>query len=163
MRGPLLWIILAVGLVMIGSSLISGLGAPEQVDTSVAVSDIRANKVDTATITDRDQILDLTLKDGSKLRTSYVGGQGVPLQELLQSKAEAGELPGGYNVIVPSENVLVTLLVSLLPIAIVVFLLFFFMRDARRWLAHHELRQVAREGHHQGHAADDLRRRRRRG
>ena len=127
MRGPLLWIILAVGLVMIGSSLISGLGAPEQVDTSVAVSDIRANKVDTATITDRDQILDLTLKDGSKLRTSYVGGQGVPLQELLQSKAEAGELPGGYNVIVPSENVLVTLLVSLLPIAIVVFLLFFFM------------------------------------
>ena len=127
MRGPILWIILAVGLVMIGSSLLSGLGAPEQVDTSVAVSDIRANKVDTATITDRDQVLDLTLKDGSKLRTSYVAGQGVPLQELLQSKAEAGELPGGYNVVVPSENVLVTLLVSLLPIAIVVFLLFFFM------------------------------------
>ena len=127
MRGPLLWIILAVGLVMIGSSLLSGLGAPEQVDTSVAVSDIRANKVDTAIITDRDQVLDLTLKDGSKLRTSYVDGQGVPLQELLQSKAEAGELPGGYNVVVPSENVFVTLLVSLLPIAIVVFLLFFFM------------------------------------
>ena len=127
MRGPILWIILAVGLVMIGSSLLSGLGAPEQVDTSVAVSDIRANKVDTATITDRDQVLDLTLKDGAKLRTSYVAGQGVPLQELLQSKAEAGELPGGYNVVVPSENVFVTLLVSLLPIAIVVFLLFFFM------------------------------------
>jgi cell division protease FtsH len=126
-RGPILWIVFAVALVMVGSSLLSGMGAPEQVDTSQAVSDIRGNRVDTATITDRDQVLELTLKDGSKVRSSYIQGQGLTLQELLQSKVDAGQVPGGYNVVVPSENFLVTLLISLLPIAIVVLLLFFFM------------------------------------
>ena len=118
---------LAVLLVLLGSSLVSGRGAPGQVDTGAAVSDIQAGNVDTAVITDRDQVLDLTLKDGTKVRTSYVTGQGVNLQELLQQKADAGQLPGGYNVVVPSESLLMTLLVSLLPIALIVFLLFFFM------------------------------------
>ncbi|MDO9485484.1 MAG: ATP-dependent zinc metalloprotease FtsH [Actinomycetota bacterium] len=126
-RGPIFWVAIAVTFVLIGSSLISGLGTPDQVDTSAAVSDINANQVDTATLTDRDQLLELTLKDGSKVRTSYIAGQGVNLQELLQSKVDAGQIPGGYNVVVPSENLLLTLLFSLLPIAIVVFLLFFFM------------------------------------
>ena len=126
-RGPIFWVALAVAFVLVGSSVFAGVGAPTQVDTSQAVSDINGGKVDTATITDRDQLLELTLKDGSKVRTSYVTGQGVNLQELLQAKSDAGQLSGGYNVVVPSENILVTLLFSLLPIAIVVFLLFFFM------------------------------------
>jgi cell division protease FtsH len=127
LRGPIFWIILAVMLVMIGSSVFSGFGSPEQVDTSKAVSQITAGNVDTAILTDRDQVLELTLKDGSKVRSSYIAGQGLTLQQLLQTKADAGQLPGGYNVVVPSENILVTLLVSLLPIALIVFLLFFFM------------------------------------
>ncbi|MFZ4497587.1 MAG: ATP-dependent metallopeptidase FtsH/Yme1/Tma family protein, partial [Candidatus Nanopelagicales bacterium] len=57
-RGPIFWIVLAVLLVLLGSSLISGLGAPAQVDTGAAVSDIKAGNVDTAVITDRDQVLD---------------------------------------------------------------------------------------------------------
>ena len=116
-RGPIFWVALAVAFVLVGSSVFSGVGAPTQVDTSQAVSDINGGKVDTATITDRDQLLELTLKDGSKVRASYVTGQGVNLQELLQTKANAGQLPGGYNVVVPSENILVTLLFSLLPIS----------------------------------------------
>jgi len=127
LRGPIFWIILAVMLVMIGSSVFSGFGSPEQVDTSKAVSQITSGNVDTAVLTDRDQVLELTLKDGSKVRSSYIAGQGLTLQQLLQTKADSGQLPGGYNVIVPSENILVTLLVSLLPIALIVFLLFFFM------------------------------------
>jgi cell division protease FtsH len=127
LRGPIFWIVLAVFFVLVGSSLFSGFGAPSQVDTSKAVSEITAGNVDTATLIDRDQVLEMTLKDGSKTRSSYITGQGVNLQELLQEKADAGQLPGGYNVVVPTENILVTLLVSLLPIALIVFLLFFFM------------------------------------
>ena len=113
--------------VIIGSSMLSNLGAPTQVDTSAAVTSIQRGDIESATIVDRDQTLELTLADGSQTRTSFVAGQGVKLQELLQTKADAGQLPGGYNVVVPSENILVTLLVSLLPIALIVFLLFFFM------------------------------------
>ena len=126
-KGPIFWIVLAIAAVLIGSSLLSGVGGPENVDTGVAVADIQAGKVDTATLIDRDQVLELTLKDGSQIRTSYITGQGVNLQELLQEKADAGQLPGGYNVVVPTESLLVTLLVSLLPIILIVFLLFFFM------------------------------------
>ena len=113
--------------VIIGSSMLSNLGAPTEVDTSAAVTNIQRGDVEAATIVDRDQTLELTLADGTQTRTSFVAGQGVKLQELLQAKADAGQLPGGYNVVVPSENILVTLLVSLLPIALIVFLLFFFM------------------------------------
>ncbi len=127
LRGPIFWIAMAVLFVLIGSSFISGIGAPEQVDTSQAISDIQANNVDTATIVDRDQIIELTLKDGSKSRSQYVQGQGVNLQELLQSKVDAGQLAGGYNIVVPTESVLVTLLISLLPVALIVLLFFFLM------------------------------------
>jgi len=158
LKGPIFWIVLAIAAVLIGSSLLSSVGGPENVDTGVAVADIQAGKVDTATLIDRDQVLELTLKDGSQARTSYITGQGVNLQELLQEKADAGQLPGGYNVIVPTESLLVTLLVSLLPVILIVFLLFFFMGQMQGG-GNNELRQVQGEGHHEGHATDDVRRR----
>ena len=127
LRGPIFWIVLAVMLVLLGSSLVSGMGSPSQVDTGKAIADIQSGQVDTATIVDRDQTLDLTLKDGSKVRTQYVTGQGIVLQQQLQTKADAGQLPGGYNVVVPSDNVLLSLLVSLLPVALIVLLFFFLM------------------------------------
>jgi cell division protease FtsH len=127
LRGPIFWIGMVVLFVLIGSSFVSGIGAPEEFDTSKAISEIQANNVDTATIIDRDQVLELTLKDGTKVRASYVDGQGVKLQELLQAKADAGQLPGGYNIVVPTESLLVTLLISLLPIALIVLLFFFLM------------------------------------
>ena len=129
LRGPIFWIAMAVIFVLVGSSLISGIGAPQELDTSEAITQIQDNNVDTATIVDRDQVLELTLKDGSKARSQYVDGQGVNLQEQLQAKVDEGQLPGGYNIVVPTENLLVTLLISLLPIALIVLLFFFLMNQ----------------------------------
>lgn len=125
LRGPIFWIVLAVGFVLIGSSFISGIGAPEEIDTSEAVAAITDNQVDTATIIDRDQVLELTLKDGSQVRATFVTGQGVELQQLLQARADSGQLPGGYNVEVPSENLLLSLFISLLPFALLILLMVF--------------------------------------
>ncbi len=108
-----------------GSSLISGVGAPEEVDTSVAISEISGGNVDTATITDRDQVLELVLKNGETVRSTYVTGQGIVLQELLQVKADSGALPGGYNVVVPSENIFFTLIISLVPFILLVLIMVF--------------------------------------
>ncbi len=127
LRGPLFWILLAVLLVLVGSTLVSGIGGPERIDTSQAVADIQANSVESAVITDGDQVLELTLKNGSTVTSQYVTGQGVELQRLLQEKAAAGQLPGGYNVIVPQDNIFLSLLFTLLPFALLILLLFFFM------------------------------------
>lgn len=125
MRGPIFWIAIAVIFVLVGSSLISGVGAPEEVDTSVAISEIQGGNIDTATITDRDQVLELVLKNGDTVRSTYVTGQGVVLQELLQIKADSGALPGGYNVVVPSENIFFTLIISLIPFILLVLIMVF--------------------------------------
>ncbi len=116
---------MAVIFVLVGSSLISNAGAPEEIDTSVAISEIQNGNVSAATITDRDQILELTLKNGDVVRSTYVTGQGIVLQELLQVRADGGSLTGGYNVVVPSDSLLVTLLVSLLPFILLVLIMVF--------------------------------------
>ena len=127
LRGPLFWILLAVLLVLVGSSLVSGIGGPERIDTSQAVADIQGDRVESAVITDGDQVLELTLEDGTVVTSQYVTGQGVELQRLLQEKAAAGQLPGGYNVVVPQDNIFLSLLFTLLPFALLILLLFFFM------------------------------------
>jgi cell division protease FtsH len=127
LRGPLFWILLAVLLILVGSSLITGRGGPERIDTSQAVADIEANLVESAVITDGDQVIELTLKDGTVVTSQYVTGQGVELQRLLQEKSVAGQLPGGYDVVVPQDNIFLGLLFTLLPFALLIFLLFFFM------------------------------------
>ena len=116
---------MAVILVLVGSSLISSIGAPEEIDTGEAVSQITSGNVDTATLIDRDQVLELTLKNGDEVRSHYISGQGVELQNLLQERTDAGQLPGGYNVVVPSENLLVTLFISLIPFALLILLMVF--------------------------------------
>ena len=116
---------MAVIAVLVGSSLISGIGAPDEVDTGEAISDITSGNVDTATLIDRDQVLELTLRNGDEVRSHFITGQGVELQNLLQEKTDAGQLAGGYNVVVPSENLLVTLFISLLPFALLILLMVF--------------------------------------
>jgi cell division protease FtsH len=128
-RGPIFWVVTVVLLVLLGSTLLTSLGGPTQVDTSQAVADIQGNRVDSATIIDRDQVLELDMRDGSQVRTQYVAGQGLELQNLLQEKADAGQLPGGYNIIVPTDNILLSLLFTLLPFALIILLLFFFLNQ----------------------------------
>ncbi len=125
LRGPIFWIAMAVIAVLVGSSLISGIGAPDEVDTGEAISDITSGNADTATLIDRDQVLELTLRNGDEVRSHFITGQGVELQNLLQEKTDAGQLPGGYNVVVPSQNLLVTLFISLLPFALLILLMVF--------------------------------------
>ena len=124
-RGPIFWIALAVVLVLVGSSLISGIGGPKELDTGDAVSQIRSGNVDTATLIDRDQVLEMTLRNGDKVRARYITGQGLELQNLLQERTDAGQIPGGYNVVVPSENLFVTLFISLIPFVLLILLLVF--------------------------------------
>jgi cell division protease FtsH len=84
-------------------------------------------KVTKATVVDREQRIEVTLADGSKIRSEYVTGQGVQLQEQLQAKVDAGGIRDGYNIEVPRESVLLGLLYALLPVALIILLLFFFM------------------------------------
>ncbi len=127
-RGPFFWITVAITLVLLGSNVISSSTAPETITTSQAVLAIQKDQVKSVKLIDRDQRIELTFKDDKKAKADFITGQGVALQELLQSKVDRGLIPqDGYDTVVPKDNFLVNLLFTLLPIALVIFLLFFFM------------------------------------
>src|SRR5918999_1621282 len=129
-RGPLLWILLfglLVALVMWG---VNPGASAEKVDTSKVIAAINNNQVRSALVVDKDQRIEITLKDGNKKQSaSWVNGQGRELANLLQQKAQQGQLPGGYNVQVPKQNLFVSLLFSFLPIVVVVLIFLFIMNQ----------------------------------
>ncbi|MGI5206308.1 ATP-dependent zinc metalloprotease FtsH [Spirillospora sp. CA-108201] len=128
-RGPLLWILLfglLVALVMWG---VNPGRSFEKVDTSKVVQEINAGQVKSAKIIDKDQRIELTLTNGKQQQASWVEGQGLQLQQQLQTQANAGKLSGGYNVDVPKQSFFLNLLFSLLPIVVIVLIFLFIMNQ----------------------------------
>ncbi|GAA4132091.1 ATP-dependent zinc metalloprotease FtsH [Actinomadura keratinilytica] len=128
-RGPLLWILLLgllVAMVMWGMN--PG-RSYEKTDTSKVVQEIAAGQVRSAKIIDKDQRIEVTLNNGKHQQASWVDGQGLKLQEQLQQQAQAGKLPGGYNVEVPKQSFFLNLLFSLLPIVVIVLIFLFIMNQ----------------------------------
>ncbi|MGE5763354.1 MAG: ATP-dependent zinc metalloprotease FtsH, partial [Mycobacterium leprae] len=116
---------MAVLFVVVLSQVFGSSGGYTKEDTSTVLQAIEDGKVRSALIVDKDQRIEVTLNDGKKLRASYVDGQGVQLVQALRENRPRN----GWDVKVPKENVLVSLLFSLLPFAIVVLLLLFFMNQ----------------------------------
>ncbi len=128
-RGPLLWILLfgiLVALVMWG---VKPGRSFEKVDTSKVVQEIDAGQVKSAKIVDKDQRIEVTLHNDKRQQASWVDGQGLQLQQELQKQADAGKLPGGYNVDVPKQSFFLNLLFSLLPIVVIVLIFLFIMNQ----------------------------------
>jgi len=127
LRSPLTWILLAVGVMLIGSNLLSSSSSVKKVDTWQIVEDIQQGRAKSVILVDRDQTIQATLTDGSKLTSDYITGQGTDLVTLLKNQRSAGKLPGGYNVVVPHDSFWASLLMSILPVVLLLGMLFFFM------------------------------------
>ena len=130
-RGPFFWVILVVLGVLIVTSLSTAAGGYKSVDTDVALRAIQQGKVAEAKLVDRDQRLELVLKDGEeiedagKIQADYVDARQRELIDLLAENPP----PGGFTDDVPRSNWLVSLLVSFLPILILVLLFLFFFNQ----------------------------------
>ncbi len=126
-RSPLIWILFAITALLIGSSAATGSSASEKVDTWRVIEDIQQGRAKSVTLVDKDQLINVMLTDGTKVTANYIAGQGTDLVDLLKAEKAAGNLPDGYNVTVPSQSFLVSLLASVLPIILILGLLFYFM------------------------------------
>ena len=129
LRGPLFWIIAALVAVSIFGQISTTGKEFTKVDTSVILNEISQNNVKSAIVIDRDQKIRVVLKDGeladgaSKLEASYVAGQEQLIVELLTSNPPSTN----WDVEVPSQSFFVSLLLSILPIILIIFLLMLFM------------------------------------
>jgi cell division protease FtsH len=131
-RGPFFWVVIVILAVLVVTSLSSVTGGYKKVDTSTAVKAIQDDKVQEAKIVDRDNRLELTLKDGEKIEDSgkiqadYVQARQ---REIVDSLKGQHQPPGGYTDSVPRTNILVSLFINFLPVLILVLLFLFFFNQ----------------------------------
>jgi len=129
LRGPLFWIIAALIAVSVFGQISATGEEYKKVETSAILNEISLNNVRSALVIDRDQKVQVILKDGefvdgsAKIEASYVAGQEALIVELLTSNPPAA----GWDIKVPRQSLFVSLLFSILPILLIIFLLLLFM------------------------------------
>ena len=133
MRGPLLWIIVAILGVSIFGQITSAGNRYTEIGTSQALDAIAQSKVESALLIDKSQKLQLILKPGSLINgSSKVEASYVIRQEPTIVDALTGNPPvKGWNVDVPKQSLFVTFLFSIAPILLIGFLFFFLMSNAQ--------------------------------
>jgi cell division protease FtsH len=131
-RGPALYIVLALILVIAVTSGLRGNGGYDTANTATVLQHIQnGDVVDSAKVNkllDKEQVVKIQLKNadgspGKKLQASYLVDQGRDFAAAFQ------QAKVHYDVTVSHENVFVSLLLSFLPFLIILGLLFFFMNQ----------------------------------
>src|SRR5689334_1966407 len=129
LKSPWFWIVLGLLVVLAVPTLFRGNGGYSEVPTSVALAQLESGNYTTATVNDREQTIDITLKnevDGhEKITSAYPTGLVDRVGEVLDQKKQPFETK------ISSQNIFVSLLISLVPILLVVFLLFFIMNSVQ--------------------------------
>ncbi|HEX3731385.1 MAG TPA: ATP-dependent metallopeptidase FtsH/Yme1/Tma family protein, partial [Mycobacteriales bacterium] len=129
-RRPLFWIILVILAALLIGPLFTGGDDYKKVDTSVALAQIDRNNFNWVKVEDKEQLLTLRLKKAvnghKRIQASYPSGASRPIFDLLRTKQSQNNKVK-FDTKVSKDNVFVTLLISVLPIAILVLLLLFFM------------------------------------
>jgi len=124
LRGPFVWVALAIILVFGLSQLFSTSGGYKAVDLSRVEALMAAKSVTSVTIKDKEQLVQVVTSGSEKLAASFPTNYQTRLVEEAKASGAAK-----YSASVSHENPILSLLLGLLPIALVVFLLLFFMNQ----------------------------------
>ena len=131
-RGPLFWIILGILAVTFFGQISSAANRYTSVKTSQILDAIAKGEVSTATVVDKDQVIKIVLNEGvkingaSKVQASYVVRQEPTVIDALTSNPPTK----GWNVVVPTQSLLVSFLFSVAPFLIIALLFFWMMSQA---------------------------------
>ncbi|WP_304529207.1 ATP-dependent zinc metalloprotease FtsH, partial [Blastococcus sp. Marseille-P5729] len=142
-KSPWFFMALAAVFAILLSTVFRGGSEYTEVKTSVALGQIEEGNAETVTVKDKEQILEITLKDAidptgdgaeevTKIQTQYPAGASGQIFDTV--KAAQGTSPDadedtGFDTTVTQESVLFTLLISMLPFIILLGLLFFLMNS----------------------------------
>ena len=130
MRGPFMWVILAIILVSVGFLLL-GPGGFQRIDTKQGLELLDQGKVEQVKIVDNDQRVDMVLKEdfsvgdrnlGKRVQFFYVEPRGAD----VVAAVDKATLDKGYTDEVPRNSWISTLLLNLIPF-IIIGLVFWFL------------------------------------
>src|SRR5690348_168113 len=134
-RRPVVWIILVIiGVIALSSFFTSG-PSYQHVETSTALERLNQPNIKKVVIKDKEQTLQIDLaapekfdgKTTDKIETQYPYEVTNQIWSSVQQAKTAGRVTETYNTTVSGDSILLSLLVNLLPIAILVILLLLFM------------------------------------
>ena len=119
LRGPIIYILLAIVAVWIGSSLITASGSRE-VSTQEGLQLLKDDKVSSVKIVDGENRVDLTLAEaddelGSQVQFYYVTPRGAD----VIAAVDAADPADGFNDEVPQPNWFLSMLGILLPLVLI--------------------------------------------
>jgi len=126
-KGPWMWIAITMVVVITLLQIASSDRGTSEVKTATMVTYFNSGSIKDVTFVEGDQEIRATLKDGKKVRATWLGDQGYELVQQA-TKAVADKKLKTFNVEKPKSSVLGTILVSFLPI-ILLFALFIFLMN----------------------------------
>jgi cell division protease FtsH len=134
-RRPVVWIILVIIGAIALSTLFTNGPSYHRVDSSVVLERLNSGGIKKAVVQDKEQTLQLDLAQPEKfgdtttdrIESQYPYEVGRDVWASVQQAKAAGRVEGSYNTTVSGDSILLSLLVNLLPIAILVILLLLFM------------------------------------
>ncbi|WP_107704464.1 ATP-dependent zinc metalloprotease FtsH [Nocardioides allogilvus] len=134
-KGPWLWMVLAMFGVLLAIQYLAPNGGYDEVKTSELSTWIKDGDVKEITFIDGDQEIQATLDDGTregsdKVLTHYIDGQQESLLALVDEQVDTGTIEES-NSENPQPSLLSSLLVTLLPFALIVLLFIFLMNQAQ--------------------------------
>ncbi len=132
-KGPWVWIAVAVIGVLLALQYLAPGGGYDEVPTSKLESYIAEGKVETITFIDGDQQIQATLdkgtrESGDQVMSYYIIGQAPRLLTAVDKQVAAGTIEES-NSENPQPSILGSLLLTLLPIMLIVFLFLFLMNN----------------------------------
>jgi len=131
-RGWFVWVLVGLLGFFVVLSVVDGTSSYKRVDTSTVLSAIQDNEVQSAKVLGGDtQEIQLTLKNGDKIRSEYIDGQQTAITEQLQEQARNGSLPDGWTGENPRPGFFSSLLGTLLPFILLAALILFFMSQVQ--------------------------------
>ena len=131
LRSPWLWLTASVIGVLVVLQFFMPNGGYEEVQTSKMVKHLEDGSIKELTFVDGgDQQIKATLDNGDKFIATWVNGQQVQLVELAEKGVKDGEIEK-FNAKVAKPSLLGSLLMTLLPFALIVLLFIWLMNQAQ--------------------------------
>ena len=130
-KTPAFWILIAVLAFFLYGQFASANATFKKVDTSVVLTAISGEQVDSAVVVDREQLIQVTLKKGirisgaTRIEASYIVGQETQVIDLLK----AHQPPQLWDVKVPKTSALMSFIMTIGPIILIALVFLFFMNQ----------------------------------
>ena len=126
-RGPFVAVLVMLLLFFIVFTYANRGTSYTQKDTSYVVQQIEKHNVKSAVLTDKNQTIQIVTNNGQHYQASWVGNQG---QQLATEMQKPGNVPPqGYNVVVPTGNSVLGLIIGVLPYVLIILFFFFLMNQ----------------------------------